>query len=189
MIDGTIAALRDLGIAPERIHQGYFAATVPVSAPAQVSLTAYLDGDEVTTTTDERTLVTRPSNARVRRPRRPAAPAPARRVSHKSSKGKPPCARTERSAPLTWPLDSCSPAKRSPRPHDWSSTTTPTSDTPRERRSRARPKQAGVRQRQCDKAARQPSGIPAKDACSVGVRNLRFIGQEVSRCGEDCTIL
>lgn len=58
MIEGTVAALRGLGVPDDRIHQEYFAAVATVVAPATVSLTAYLDGEEVTTTTDEKTLVT-----------------------------------------------------------------------------------------------------------------------------------
>lgn len=58
MIDDTVAALGALGAEGERIHREYFAATAPVEAPRPVTLTAYLDGEEVTVTTDKTTTVT-----------------------------------------------------------------------------------------------------------------------------------
>ena len=58
MIDGTIAALEALGIDEDRIHREYFAAAAPPVPQVEVSLTAYLDGEEVRTTSDDRTLVT-----------------------------------------------------------------------------------------------------------------------------------
>lgn len=58
MIDDTVAALAALGVEDERIHREYFAATAPPTAPEQVTLTAYLDGEEITLPTTTGVAVT-----------------------------------------------------------------------------------------------------------------------------------
>lgn len=58
MIDGVVTGLEALGIPGERVHREYFAATAPLRTPEPVTLTAYLDGDEIVVPTDADTLVT-----------------------------------------------------------------------------------------------------------------------------------
>lgn len=58
MIDGVVTALASLGIDGDRVHREYFAATAPVRTPDPVTLTAYLDGEEIVVPTDADTIVT-----------------------------------------------------------------------------------------------------------------------------------